>query len=52
MDSDATRMAASENQQCLFITLGMAVLDELHFLTQDPIQDVIGGSGAYCKTLL
>ena len=45
----ASATTSEEEQQCLFVTLGMLVLDEIHFPTQDPIKDVIGGSGAYCK---
>ncbi|OBT44093.1 hypothetical protein VE00_04503 [Pseudogymnoascus sp. WSF 3629] len=44
----ASAPASEEEQQCLFVTLGMIVLDEIHFPAQDPIKDVIGGSGAYC----
>jgi hypothetical protein len=44
-----TSATTSEEQQCLFMTLGMVVLDELHFPAQDPIMNVIGGSGAYGK---
>jgi hypothetical protein len=45
----ASAPASEEEQQCLFVTLGMIVQDEIHFPAQDPIKDVIGGSGAYCK---
>ena len=30
-----------------FVSLGMVVLDELHFPDQQPLYDVVGGSGAY-----
>ena len=30
-----------------FLSLGMVVLDELHFPGKKPLTDIIGGSGAY-----
>jgi len=44
-----TSVNAGDEQQYLFVTFGMVLLDELHFPAHDPIKDIIGGSGAYCK---
>ena len=30
-----------------FVTLGLVVLDELHFAFKRPLIDVVGGSGAF-----
>ncbi|KAG9239418.1 pfkB family kinase [Amylocarpus encephaloides] len=42
-----TPSATTAETKCLFVTLGMLVLDELHSYGQNPKVNVIGGSGVY-----
>ena len=49
-NSEVTSSPICEKQRAHFVTLGMVVLDELHFPNQEPIKDIIGGSGAYCRS--
>ena len=40
-------ISAEKPHQILFVSLGMVVIDELRFPGQQPLIDVLGGSGAY-----
>ena len=35
--------------QIIFVSMGMVVLDEIHFHSGNILSDVIGGSGAYSE---
>lgn len=37
-------------QEISFVSLGMVVLDEIRLSGQDPLTDIVGGSGAYGTT--
>ena len=43
-----SRLSKEEPHQVIsFVSLGMVVLDELRFPGQQPLSDILGGSGAY-----
>lgn len=47
----------NKNEGILFTTLGMLVIDEIHFPSRDSgeskvLVDVVGGSGAWCTSPL
>lgn len=47
----------NKDQEILFTTLGMLVLDEIHFASRGSeaakvMVDVVGGSGAWCTSLV
>ena len=37
--------------EILFTSLGMVVLDEIFLPSEEPLTDIVGGSGAYSKIL-
>ena len=37
--------------EILFTTLGMVILDEIYLPSDEPLIDIIGGSGAYSMIL-
>ena len=39
--------AKSEDSVLIFVSLGLAVIDEIHFGSERAIRDVLGGSGTY-----
>ena len=45
-------MEPSQTQpEILFATLGTVVLDKIHFPSEEPLINIVGGSGAYGKML-
>ena len=44
-------LAPKEHSNIRFTTLGVVVLDELRLPSQEPMVDVIGGSGAFSEYL-
>ncbi len=46
---DSVAFPPSGDDEIVFVSLGMLVLDELRFPSSPTLYDVVGGSGAYSK---
>jgi hypothetical protein len=51
LSSDADKIAPPESPQSAqtidFMTMGMFIIDEIHFTTKSPVFDILGGAGSY-----
>ena len=48
--STSPKATKGSESQPLLTSLGLAVIDEIHFGSGDVVRDVLGGSGTYCES--